>query len=140
MGKFWDELRTALGDQVRGSMKYGASTSYRHNKAAIEAARAEREADEAAQRGPFARPSRKNGYFSKDRGYGAADYFIGRRGEITSERPHVHVIHNPREGRIIFTVTQSNGEHPYPDEYLPIDASGNEVNAVQERLRRLLDS
>ncbi|WP_367133234.1 hypothetical protein [Saccharothrix sp. HUAS TT1] len=50
MGKFWDDLKLALKDQIAGSMKYGASTSYRHNRAAIEAARAEREAREARER------------------------------------------------------------------------------------------
>lgn len=137
MGRIWDELKTALGDQVRGSMKYGASTSFGHNRDAMLAARSEREAEEAARRGPFGTPSRENGYFSQDRGYGAADYFIGRHGEITSERPHVHVVHNPKEGKISFTVTQLDGEHTH-QEYLPIDASGNEVNAVQDRLRWML--
>ncbi len=88
-----------------------------------------------AQGGGFPAPSRSNGYYSTDRGYGASDYFVGSDGQITAERPHVHVVHNPREGRIIFTVTQRDGSHTHT-EYLPIDASGNEVNAVQERLRR----
>lgn len=43
MGKFWDEFRTAAGDQVRGGMKYGFSTSAGHNARAMKAARAERE-------------------------------------------------------------------------------------------------
>ncbi|WP_100485554.1 hypothetical protein [Mycobacteroides abscessus] len=47
MGKFWDEFTTAFGDQMRGSMKYGASTSFGHNRKAMLAARAEREAREA---------------------------------------------------------------------------------------------
>lgn len=42
MGKGWDEFKKAAGDQLRGSLKYGASTSYRHNRAAMEAARQER--------------------------------------------------------------------------------------------------
>ena len=47
MGKIWDQFKRDMGDQVRGSIKYGPSTSYRHNKAAMDAARAEREEREA---------------------------------------------------------------------------------------------
>ncbi|MFA4052602.1 MULTISPECIES: hypothetical protein [Mycobacteroides] len=46
MGKLWDEFKTALGDQARGSMKYGASTSVGHNYRAMKAARDERESRE----------------------------------------------------------------------------------------------
>ncbi|BCL33381.1 hypothetical protein ACFFS2_29535 [Streptomyces aurantiacus] len=49
MGKFFDNLKNALRDQAVGSMKYGASTSYRHNRAAILAAKAEREERERRQ-------------------------------------------------------------------------------------------
>lgn len=86
----------------------------------------------------YGKPTRDNGYFSRDRGYGAADYFLGKDGNPTSERPHLHVVHNPREGQIIFTVTRQDGTHPV-EEYLPIDASGSEVNAKQARMLRLLD-
>ena len=86
----------------------------------------------------YGRPTRDDGYFSQDRGYGAADYFLGRDGNPTSERPHLHVIHNPREGKIIFVVTTRNGAH-VAEEQLPIDTPGNEVNAVQARLLRMLD-
>jgi exonuclease VII large subunit len=47
MGRFWDAFKEAAGDQARGSMKYGVSTSYRHNAAAIRAGREERLAREA---------------------------------------------------------------------------------------------
>ncbi|MEV8372861.1 hypothetical protein AB0P21_08985 [Kribbella sp. NPDC056861] len=41
-----DEFKNALRDQAVGAFKYGASTSYRHNKAAMEAAKADRLARE----------------------------------------------------------------------------------------------
>lgn len=46
----WDILKQAAVDQMNGSAKYGASTSYRHNRAAMLAAKAEREAEEARRR------------------------------------------------------------------------------------------
>lgn len=93
---------------------------------------------EAARRAAaYPAPSRPNGYYSQDRGNGAIEQFIGRNGEITAERPHVHIIHNENEGRIVFVATQSDGSHSAP-EYLPINASGNEVNAKVSSMRRLL--
>jgi hypothetical protein len=55
MGRFLDEFKNALRDQAVGAFKYGASTSYRHNKAAMDAAKAERLAREAptGHRGGF---------------------------------------------------------------------------------------
>lgn len=50
MGRFWEEFKQAGRDQMRGSMKYGASTSFRHNAAAMRAAREEREAQERERR------------------------------------------------------------------------------------------
>ena len=42
MGRFWNELKMAFRDQATGSMKYGASSSFSHNAAAMKAARDER--------------------------------------------------------------------------------------------------
>lgn len=93
---------------------------------------------EAARRAArYPAPTRPNGYYSQDRGNGAIEQFIGKDGDITAERPHVHIIHNENEGRIVFVATQSDGSHNAP-EYLPIDASGNEVNTMVDRLRRQL--
>lgn len=85
------------------------------------------------QRRHYAEPSREDGYYSESRRDGAIGQFFGPDGDITSERPHVHVIHNEREGRIIFMVTQRDGSHT-DERYLPINASGNEVNAMIYRL------
>ena len=96
------------------------------------------QAEEDAKGRRYPAPSRKDGYYSTDRGYGAADFFVSKSGDPTAERPHVHVVRNPREGRIIFTVTQLDGRHAH-QEFLPIEASGNEVNAVVNRLRRKIE-
>ena len=92
---------------------------------------------EQARRDRYPVPTRPDGYYSQDRGNGAIEQFIGKNGDITSERPHVHIIHNENEGRIVFVATQSNGRHS-PPEYLPIDAPGNEVNAKIDSMRRQL--
>lgn len=92
---------------------------------------------EEARRAVYPVPTRPNGYYSQDRGNGAIEQFIGKNGELTAERPHVHIIHNENEGRIVFVATHSNGSHGAP-EYLPINASGNEVNAKIDQLRRSL--
>lgn len=93
---------------------------------------------EHEQANPTGRPSRENGYYSQDRGYGAADLFVGKDGKPTSERPHVHVIHNPREGQITIQGTLRDGTH-VGKETLSIDAPGNEVNATVDKIRQLLD-
>lgn len=93
---------------------------------------------EAARRAArYPAPTRPNGYYSQDRGDGTSEQFIGPDGDLTAERPHVHIIHNPSEGQIIFAVTHSDGTHGNRH-YLLIDASGNEVNAKVDELRRLL--
>jgi hypothetical protein len=76
-------------------------------------------------------------YFSQDRGYGAADYFLDKNGNPTNERPHLHVIHNPREGRITFVVTRLDGTHGEA-EFLPIDAPYRDVKTKQEELLKQL--
>ena len=50
MGRWWDEFKQAMGDQARGSMKYGASSSLSHNAAAMRAARNQRLVEEARAR------------------------------------------------------------------------------------------
>ena len=140
---FWDRIveknKNSFKDHMTGtwrSLTNGTSGDMSATMAEVRAARAERE--ERERRSSYPAPSRDKGYYSRDRGDGTAEYYIGPNGDITAERPHVHVIHNPGEGRIIFKVTQSDGAHTHT-EYLPITASGNEVNAVEHRLRRMLD-
>ncbi|SIS19326.1 hypothetical protein [Microbacterium sp. RURRCA19A] len=95
------------------------------------------QAQEDARRG-YPRPTRKDGYYSESDAAGTRiGQFIGPNGDITSERPHVHIIHNEGEGKIIFVVTQRDGSHSN-QQYLPITASGNEVNAMVDRLRHEL--
>jgi hypothetical protein len=88
--------------------------------------------------GVYGNTAPEDRYYSQDRGYAAADYFLDKNGNPTNERPHLHVIHNPREGKITFVVTRRDGTHGETDS-LPIDAPGNEVNAKQARLLGLLD-
>lgn len=82
-------------------------------------------------------PSRKDGYYSQMREDHTVERFIGPDGDITSERPHIHVVHSEREGKIIFVATQRDGSHTH-HETLPITAPGSEVNAVINRLRKHL--
>ncbi len=82
-------------------------------------------------------PSRPEGYYSRSRPDGSVERFIGPDGDITAERPHVHVIHSDTENRIIFVTTMSDGSHA-KEEYLSADASGNDVDAMVDRLRRSL--
>ena len=82
-------------------------------------------------------PTRKDGYYSQMREDRTVERFIGPDGDITAERPHIHVVHSEREGKIIFEVTQRDGSHTH-HETLPITAPGSEVNAVINRLRKHL--
>ena len=82
-------------------------------------------------------PTRKDGYYSRMRKSRTVERFIGPDGDITAERPHIHVVHSEREGKIIFEVTQRDGSHTH-HETLPITAPGSEVNAVINRLRKHL--
>lgn len=133
MGKGWDAFREALGDQVRGSVKYGASTSFRHNKAAMEAARAEREARSAR----YARATGSD-YYSKYRSDdGKIHVYLDRNGNPTTTYPHLHVIHDERGGEVRIVRSPGDGSHP-EKQVLRGNASGNEVNAaVNEMLKRL---
>ncbi|NUU17287.1 hypothetical protein HP550_08485 [Cellulomonas humilata] len=72
---------------------------------------------EAKRRERNPAPSRADGNYSRSRADGGIDVFIGPDGGITSERPHVHVVHSAPEDRIIFTVTQRDGTHTHT-EYL----------------------
>jgi hypothetical protein len=92
---------------------------------------------EQARRDVYPLPTRDEGYYSQTRKDGSFEQFIGPNGDITAERPHVHVIHNVTEGQIIFAVTHSDGSHGQ-SEYLPIDAAHKDVNAKIKRLRRQL--
>lgn len=92
---------------------------------------------EEARRAVYPLPTREKGYYSQDHGDGTSEQFIGKDGDITAERPHIHIIHNPNEGRIIFAVTHSDGTHGKSED-LPINASGNEVNAKVNKLRAQL--
>lgn len=122
-----------LGCQVMGTPAggyWGCSTMERLERVA--AGRKEQ-----ARRDVYPVPTRPDGYYSQDRGTGAFEQFIGKDGDITSERPHIHVIHSSDEGRIIFAVTHTDGSHG-TTEYLPLDSSGNEVNAKVDSLRHQL--
>ena len=132
MGKFWDELKLGLRDQAVGAMKYGASTSYGHNRDAMMAAKREREERERRSAARYPAPTRKGGWYSTNRG-GKVELFIGPDGDITAERPHVHVVHDEPNSEVVFIVTRADGSHPTKTK-LPGTASGNEVNAMIARL------
>lgn len=114
------------------------STLNRMSYVAIGRRVVERRQEQAArEQEHYPAPSRQDGYYSRMRADSTVEQFIGSDGSITSERPHVHVVHSEREGKITFVVTQKNGSHTHR-ETLPITASGNEVNAVINRLRKQL--
>ena len=120
-----------MGDWLRGagrSIRNGTAMNPFETQRLVNAAH-----DQRVARYPS--PSRDDGYYSRLRKNGSIDVFIGPNGDITSERPHVHIVHSPGENRIIFTVTDSAGRHVH-QEFLPATASGNQVNAVVDRLRR----
>src|ERR1700754_4840361 len=101
--------KITLGDWLRGagqSLRNGTAMNPFETQRLVNAAH-----DERAARYPS--PSRRDGYYSQLRKGGTIDAFIGPNGDITSERPHVHVVHSPREGRIIFAVTNSQGRHTH---------------------------
>lgn len=128
--------KITVTDWLRGagrSIRSGTSMNPFMTQRFINEAHDERVSSEAR----YPKPSREDGYYSMRRRDGSIDVFIGPNGDITSERPHIHIIHSPREGRVIFTVTNTDGSHPH-HEYLPADASGNQVNAVVDRLRSQL--
>ena len=91
--------------------------------------------DERVARYPA--PSREDGYYSELRNNGTVGLFVGPNGDITAERPHVHVVHSPSENRVVFVATDRTGRHIH-EETLPATASGNEVNAMVDRMRRML--
>ena len=122
--------KITFGDWLKGagqSIRNGTAMNPLETNRLVNAAH-----DERVSRYPS--PSRDDGYYSQIRKGGEIDVFIGPNGDITAERPHVHVVHSPPENRIIFTVTDSQGRHIH-QEFLPATASGNEVNAVVDRLR-----
>lgn len=86
----------------------------------------------------YAAPTRDRGYYSRDRGNGDFEYFIGRDGDITAERPHVHVIHSQSENRIVIVGTHTDGTKIPEEVSLPFDSSWREVDDAVATVRRLL--
>lgn len=128
--------KITVTDWLRGagqSIRSGTGMNPLTTQRLVNAAHDERKAREER----YPTPSREDGYYSKIRRNGTIDVFIGQNGDITSERPHVHIVHSSPENRIVFTVTDSNGGHSH-QEYLPSTASGNDVNRVVDRLRTQL--
>ena len=105
---FLDNLKNALKDQAAGSAKYGASTSYGHNRAAILAAKAEREERErcARQLGASAlkqmQPPRwwKVELASYDHGV-QSNYFEGTVGE-KDQKKKIHIATDVETGELLF--------------------------------------
>ena len=122
----WKNMIRGAVESARDDGRWYKASQY---ALAFQADEDERRARRSGRTGLFA--SRSNGNGSK------VDYFIGPDGGPTKARPHVHVIHNEDEGLIVFVATQSDGSHSH-EASLPINASGNEVNAMQNRMRQLL--
>lgn len=63
--------------------------------------------------------------------------FVSPTGEMTTDRPHVHVIHDEIKNEVRVVATTAAGQHPVK-EPLPGNVSGNQVNAVVEDLAAFL--
>ncbi|MFC8829019.1 hypothetical protein ACFT9I_27140 [Streptomyces sp. NPDC057137] len=109
MGKIWNDVKNALRDQAAGSMKHGASTSYRHNRAAILAAKAEREERErrARQVGRLAltqmQPPRwwKVTLSENRLGEVQSNYFEGVVGE-KDDKKKIHIATDTATGKLLY--------------------------------------
>lgn len=125
MGRFWETLKLALRDQAVGAAKYGASSSPAHNRAAMLAAKAERERLE----GRWTSRYRSN--------TGKIDVLLDKKGNPTTSYPHVHVAYNEQEGKVHVILSLGPRSHP-TKEILPGDATGNQVNEAVRRMQRHL--
>jgi hypothetical protein len=77
-------------------------------------------------------------YYSKyDARTQTTEQFVSKEGQLTFERPHVHVIHDELSNEVRLVNTTRDGDHPVR-ESLPGDASGNQVNTAVEALREQL--
>jgi hypothetical protein len=64
---------------------------------------------------------------------GAIELMVDRDGNPTNTYPHVHVIHDEAKGEVRFVLSLGPQNHPVR-ETLPGTASGNEVNAMIDRM------
>lgn len=132
----------SFSDSLRGAFRVlrsggNAANPFEIHRAAREV-QEEREERQEFKGGKYPKPTRKGGWYSKARSDDQTVHqFIGSNGDLTSERPHVHVIHKEKQGEILIQITLQDGSHP-DGITLPGDASGNEVNAaIQEMVRRM---
>lgn len=79
----------------------------------------------------------ERGWYSVLRKSGTIELMIDQNGEFTNRYPHVHVVHDEGMNQIRVVASRSSTDHS-PEEVLPGDASGNEVNAAIERAIHLL--
>jgi lauroyl/myristoyl acyltransferase len=78
-------------------------------------------------------------YYSKnDPRFGRQGYFVDMYGHPTMTRPHVHVVADESQGKFIITATLADGSHPTEQVFLPITASGTEVNRAVDRMRDVI--
>lgn len=83
----------------------------------------------------MARETSSRGGWNSKYGRGTTELLLDKNGNPTTGYPHVHVIHDEPGGRIKLHITRSRDVHT--DElYLPGNASGNQVNAAIDDLRR----
>ena len=123
-----DNLRGALRSMRRGD-GYGPFAIRR----AADEIRREREG--AGTSYPRAR---RGGWYAKYRqDDGKIHAMVDRNGNPTTTYPHVHVIHDERGGEVVVVISRGGGVHEERT-VLPGDVSGNQVNAVVDRLRRKL--
>lgn len=132
--KYIYELGCEVLGKPRGNMGFG---TVRERADRLRAGRAEYARRQAAQK-HYPAPSRDGGYYSRYiSGNKTTEIFIGPDGNLTSERPHVHVIHDDSRGEIRIVVTWENNDHTHFVR-LPGTTDGNAVNAaIDERLRVL---
>lgn len=95
--------------------------------------------DERQERGArHPRPKEDWGWYSKYRKKdGTIHVMVDKHGNITTEYPHVHVIHDEPGSKIQIVVSRGPKDHPAKWS-LHGSSSGNEVNAAIDRARKLL--
>lgn len=83
------------------------------------------------------RAQRSNWYSKSDGRDETIHEMVDKAGHPTTEYPHVHVIHDERRNQVRVVASYAPGDHS-ETMTLSGDASGNEVNAAVEEMRRRL--
>lgn len=87
--------------------------------------------------GGYPRAQGSNWYTKSRSDDGTVHAMYDKQGGITTSYPHVHVIHDSQADQVRVVASWGPGNHSQPT-VLPGSASGNEVNAAVDEMRRRL--